>query len=298
MRAASVLSCIWLTACAFNAPPAVGQVDSGPAIVPDTSAGSCATCPPNDQPAGAIAITGSGRIDASLANAHDDITASCGTAGGRDLFYELVVPTAQVVYVDTVSSAFDGVLSIYAGPCSTQPAQLACSDDPCTGSRHAQLARSLTAGTHCLVVDEGTIGDGSPDDVVLDVVFAGRDGVELAGAGPWTVTGNTCTGSDLSDPGCELDAPNPGSAKDLMYWFTVCPGTHMVKASTCASVGYDSIVSLRSDSGELACRDDGCANPASSGSSLVSSTTGNGLMMVVVDGWGGACGPFSLTVTP
>lgn len=300
MRAASVLSCIALAACEFTAPPAVGQVDANgsdrDANVGVDAVGGCATCPPNDVPSGAIAITGSGRIVGSLANARDDLTASCGTVGGRDLFYELIVPTTQVVYVDTVESKFDAVLSIYAGPCTAQPAQLACADDPCTGTSHAQLARSLAVGTHCLVVDEGTIGDDAHDDVTLDVVFAGRDGIELVGAGPWNVTGNTCTGSDLNDPGCEVGAGNPGSAKDLMYWFTTCPGSHTVTASTCASVGYDSIVYLRSDSGELGCRDDGCAN-LGTGSLLVSSSTGNGLMMVVVDGWGGACGTFSMSIS-
>ncbi len=299
MRSAVLLIC--LAACQF-APPAArlddasttaGSDDGGdapPVAPPD----ACATCPANDQAAGAIPITESGQIEASLATARDDLT-TCGPAGGRDLFYEITVATAQVVYVDTVASTFDGVLSIHPGACTTASAPLACVDNPCAPATHAQLARSLAPGTYCLVVDEGTAGTAA--DLTLDVLFTERAGIELAGPGPWTMTGDTCaTGLDRVDPSCESGAAAPGTAKDVMYWFAVCPGAHTIRASTCTGSGYDSIVYLSSDSGELGCRDEGC--PSGRGSLLNTSLTGNGLMMVTVDGWDGDCGTYSLTVTP
>jgi hypothetical protein len=290
---------LWLAACSFTPPGSVETAGpDAPGVVeqPDAPIAPplCTACPPNDKPDGAEPITTAGRIEATLANATDDLTASCGSTGGRDLFYELIVPEQQVVYVDTIDSAFDGVLSIHAGPCAQAPAQLACANDPCGGRTHAQLGRSLAAGTYCLVVDEGAAGGG--DAVVLDVVFAGRDGTELAGAGPWSVAGTSCSGVDLDDPSCEPQNAGRGTAQDVMYWFTVCPGTHAVRASTCTNPGYDSIVYLKSDAGELACRDDGCAS--GTGSQMTSSATGNGLMMVIVDGWNGQCGAYSLTITP
>ena len=294
---------IGLVSCSYTTPEGTSPgatVDANSTTSPDASitpppppVDACTACPTNDTPEGAEPITGSTRITTTLAGASDDLTAACGTSGGRDLFYELIVPAQQVVYVDTVASAFDGVLSIHAGPCSAAAAQVACANDPCPGKKHAQLARSLAAGTHCLVVDEASSGS---DAVILDVVFAGRNGTELPGAGPWLVTGNSCSGTDQDDPSCEDSATNAGTATDVMYWFTVCPGDHDLRASTCASPGYDSIVYIKSDSGELACVDDGC--PSGRGSQISQPASGNGLIMVVVDGWNGQCGTYSLSITP
>ena len=83
---------------------------------------ACATCPANDVSGGPEQITGTIVLTADLTNAHDDIAVSCGGAGGRDLFYELVVPTQQVVYVDTSTSTADTALALYAGPCAMEPA--------------------------------------------------------------------------------------------------------------------------------------------------------------------------------
>lgn len=297
MRGALLLCGLWIaSACRFSPVP-LDDVDGSAGSGSDSSPpiDACETCPPNDLPAGAITISGTMQVSATFANAHDELASGCGPTGARDLFYELDVPTAQVVYVDTVASTFDGVLSIYPGACAAMGSQMSCADNPCAGSQHAQLARSLAAGTYCLVVEDG---GNTATDVVLDVVFAGRDGIELAGAGPWNVSGDTCAATDVDDPTCEETATAPGTGKDVMYWLAVCPGSHDVRASTCNNAGFDSIVYMRSESAELACRDDGCSNPASRGSLMTSATTGNGLMMIVVDGWDGECGPYTLNVVP
>src|SRR5262245_10770954 len=79
---------------------------------------ACSNCPANDVPGGATPITGTVTLSPVLTNAHDDAAASCGGAGGRDLFYELVIPAQQVVYVDTETSTADALVAIYAGPCT------------------------------------------------------------------------------------------------------------------------------------------------------------------------------------
>lgn len=303
MRGTLALWSLGLVACSFEAPTgnlAAEQPDARLPTQPDAPPApdapgevECTTCPPNDRPEGAIAITAPGRITAILTDARDDAAPSCGGAGGRDLFYELVVPTRQVVYLDTVDSDFDAVLAVRPGSCTQTQAQLACANDPCTGSTHAQLARSLAAGTYCVIVDEGAASAGG--SLALDVTFAGRDGIELTGTPPYQISGDSCTGTDLRDPSCEFNADDPGTAKDLMYWFAVCPGSHNLRASTCGA-GYDSIVSIAAESGELVCRDQGCVS--GNGSQAQVGATGNGLVMVVVDGWDGDCGTFTLTVTP
>jgi hypothetical protein len=289
-----LLAAAWLTACTFHpggSPGVDGAIDAPVGGPVD----ACAGCPVNDVPGGATPITGTVVLTGDLTNAHDDIASSCGVAGGRDLFYELHVATAQVIYVDTIASSFDATLSLFAGPCTTSSAELACVNDPCAGSKHAQLARSLAAGTYCLVVDQGSAATGSA--LSLSVLYAGRDGSELTGPSPWTASGDTCTGTDVQDPSCENLALNPGTAKDLMYWFTECPGTHAVHATTCSTTSYDSIVYIRTQAGERACVDDGCG-AFDNASNVNANLTGNGLYMVVVDGWNGDCGTFTLTVTP
>ncbi|HEU0030675.1 MAG TPA: hypothetical protein VFQ53_08580 [Kofleriaceae bacterium] len=290
---------VWLAGCQFAPVPVQPGSDapdgsgSDGDVTPPIDA--CAACPDNDVAAGAIAITDTRHVSGDFTAAHDDLATGCGPTGARDLFYELVVPSPQVVYIDTIATAFDGVLSLYPGSCTAAGAQLSCADNPCDGSLHAQLARSLAAGTYCLVVEDG---GNTATTFDLDVEFAGRDGIELAGAGPWNLSGNTCDGIDGADPSCESGASAAGTGKDVMYWMTVCQGSHAVRASTCASTGFDSIVYMRSQFEELACRDDGCTPASNHGSLMTSSTTGNGLMMIIVDGYDGACGSYTLNVQP
>jgi hypothetical protein len=252
---------------------------------------ACTTCPANDGPEGAQPIIGSGQITASFAAAHDDHSASCGGNGGRDLFFDVVVPVDQVVYLDTLAQTSDRVLALYQGACgATLGAELACSNNPCAGTGAAQLGRSLTAGTYCLVVDEGTPTSG--DALELDVTFAGRAGTELTGNGPWQVTGDSCTGTDLDDADDCMSGNN--NAKDVMYWFAVCPGDHNLRADTCTNLGYDSVIYFNSVSDELSCSDDGCTSGR--GSRIQVDAQGAGLVMLVVDGYNAACGTFTLNV--
>lgn len=281
--------------CSFTPPPGPGEttIDAPPSPPPSPDAPTvCVSCPPNDRAEGAIQIIGSTTVSATLDGSRDDRAASCGGGGGRDLFYELVVPTAQVVYAATLASPADRVLALYSGSCAQAGSELACANDPCAGVRGAQLARSLAAGTYCLVVDEGSAS--TTDEVELEVTFAGRDGSELAGNGPWSMTGNSCSGADLTDGSCEGNGGN-ASSKDVMFWRLVCPGSHSFTASTCTGTQYDSVVYTRNEVDELSCSDDGCGGGRGSKTSL--STMGGGLLQIVVDGFDGQCGNFTLAVT-
>lgn len=299
----SILLIAGLAACSFSLSPAPAVTGDATADSPIADApidafiavDACATCPANDVPGGAISITGSLVLSASFATAHDDITSGCGAAGGRDLFYELVVPVAQVVYLDTAGSTIDATLTLYPGSCTAGGPALKCVNDPCAPATFAQLGQSLAAGTYCLVVDEGAATAGSM--LVLDVSFLGRDGTQLTGTPPFTASGDTCTSTDVVDPSCENLATSPGTAKDQMYWFTQCGGSHTVTASTCVGIGYDSIVSVMGRTGSGACVDDGCP-VLSDGSVTTLNVNGTGVVRVIVDGWNGACGTYNLSVTP
>jgi hypothetical protein len=295
--AARMLALTLVAACQFSPGRAPIDADATDAVtdaaVDVQLIDACSNCPANDVPGGAEQITGTTVLMPMLTNAHDDAAPSCGGAGGRDLFYELVVPAQQVVYVDTEASTVDGVIAIHAGPCTTAAAEIACSNNPCDTYLFAQFAGTLAPGTYCMIVDEGSTTAGSK--LVIDVHFAGRDGTQLTGASPIVVSGDTCAGSDVTDPNCENTANNPGTAKDDMYWYTQCPGTHTVTASTCDATNYDSIVYVRNRGGVGFCIDDGCAT--GDGSLTTGAFTGAGFLQVSVDGWDGACGTYTLSVT-
>jgi hypothetical protein len=268
---------------------------------------ACSGCPANDVPGGAQPITGttSPVITADFATAHDDVSISCGTPGGRDLFYELVVPSsgAQVVYVDTNLSVADTAVALFAGPCVAPGEEKQCSNDPCAPAKHSMLAASLKPGTYCLVVEEVSSAVAAGTGVTLDAFFAERDGVQLTGSTPYTVNGDTCTSDDFSDPlpSCEMNANNPGMAKDQMYWYLKCAGATTPAASTCGSLptNVDTIVTVRGrGTGTINCIDDGCGTP-DRGSLLVHAGIGGPtLVQVIVDGWDQLCGTYTLTVTP
>jgi hypothetical protein len=283
-----------MTEVADDAAPV--ELDAAPVELDATPVDACAGCPANDVPGGAVTINGTITITQAMSGAHDDVNPACSVAGGRDLFYRLVVPSTQLVYLDTAGSSIDTAVTLYPGECTAPGPAMACVDDPCPGATFSQLARSLAAGVYCLVVDEGSQTAGA--GFVLDVFYAGRDGTALTGPPPWTVTGDTCTSADFADPACEALATNPGTARDQMYFFTQCGGTHTVTASTCGGAGYDSIVYTlgRTDLGY--CVDDGCPGAPQDGSLCAGSFAGTGLIRVIVDGWNSACGTYSLKINP
>jgi hypothetical protein len=111
---------------------------------------------------------------------------------------------------------------------------------------------------------------------------------------PFSDTGNTCGFSDDYDEVC----PFTGSTSpDVVYFFT--PGANMkVLISLCANSGYDTKVYVYEGScpGALVgCDDDSCSlNPFVS-ELLVVMTVGH-TYYIVVDGFQGACGDFSIDV--
>jgi hypothetical protein len=123
-----------------------------------------------------------------------------------------------------------------------------------------------------------------------------------------TQTGDTCTGTNVSEPPKLNDCVTNQKAKDLAYFFTACPGqTALVDASTCtnpANTHFDTMVYVRPVGGnDLACVDDsgtcmarpdrGDGHP--DGSILTGvPAKGPGLFWLVVDGFAGACGTYQL----
>lgn len=248
--------------------------------------GSDATCPPNDQAAGAIDVSNGGQFLVDLAAARDDSWTNgtdCGEQGGRDVFYQLTLADPEVVYLDTFGSSFDSVIRLYAGSCASLGALQTCSDDAC-GQQRTQVARALAAGTYCIVVDQysSTVTAGS---LKLKVKRGGRTGTQISGSG--AVSGTTTGKAHLSVASCEANTMQP----DVAYFFTSCPGvTTSVSANTCSGTVFDAVVYVKSgaaSTADVACSDDvsGCGNglqPRISGAAV----SGANLNWMIVDGFG------------
>ncbi|HEY4178499.1 MAG TPA: MopE-related protein [Kofleriaceae bacterium] len=285
------------TACSATAGSPSPEV-CGDGIDQDCN-GADAICPTNDRPSGAIDISAGGTYTVDLSTANDDnwnpTTAGnpdldCGNQGGRDVFYQFTLPAEEVVYYDTFASNFDSITRLYPGACTALGNIIACGDDAC-GTTRSQGARDLAAGTYCLVVDQfgsaATTGAAS-----LTFLRTGRTGTKLPSTSG-TVTGTTVGGpNNFSSTSCEVNTPGP----EAYHFWASCPGANTASANTCTSTPFDTIVTMKSNAvgTDIACSDDDCGVH----SKIVGkSITGAGIQWIVIDGFGGASGAYSLAYT-
>jgi hypothetical protein len=198
------------------------------------ASGTSETCV---QTEGTTLIT-AGATTGDTANATDNIRVGCAssTSTGKDLAYELKVPTLQSLTVG-VTSTFDAVWSVLPASCQNPNLTGACGDfGPFT-------LTDVAAGTYFVIVDgystgsgpftlnvSGVIANGARCDSPLAVAGALTCGTAFSCQGP---AGNkTCQAGQCADgmdnngdgktdfpedPGCA----NPGDAED-----TVCPGVN------------------------------------------------------------------------
>ncbi|MGE5185638.1 MAG: hypothetical protein ACM31C_26435 [Acidobacteriota bacterium] len=256
--------------------------------------------PSNDLAAGATVLTASTEIDEDITFAHDDSsppsgTSFCGAAGGRDVYFQLTNPFAQVWYFDTFGSDYDTVIRTFDGACADGPpgANPVCRNNQCGGSL-SQLAKSFGTGDHCIVIDEATAGTGAAH-LVLHIEKGGHTGTPVSSG--TAVTDNTCNGGSFTTGSCG------GAGPEVRYFTTACPGqTVMASATTCAAATTSATYLYAWGPGqtELGCAppDAACAAAPSLGTSGSVSFTGAHLFWLNVDSASStACGPYSVTIT-
>ncbi|HET9989301.1 MAG TPA: hypothetical protein VFQ65_12310, partial [Kofleriaceae bacterium] len=222
---------------------------------------SAALAPPsNDTAGGAIDISAGGTFTADLTDAHDDAPNNgCGGNGGLDVFYTITLAANEVVYFDTFGSTFATDLRIYPGKACTSIANFSLCNNAACGGAQSQLALQLPAGTSCIVVDQQAAETGTA--LTLFVKRGGRAGTRL-GTGMQTLTGDSCAnGTNATNAPATCAPGDDNTAKDLAYYFTVCPSTTShLDASTCADATqthFDTVVYFRQAGGaSLACEDD------------------------------------------
>ncbi len=241
-------------------------------------------CVTNDVCADAIDMGGGGTFVGTTAGTANDYDSCGATSDGPDVVYRFTLAAREIVYLDTFGSDYDTILSIRDGCAGTEVVG-GCDDDAC--GFESQIAMELAAGTYYVVVDGW---DGDAGDFFLHYRKVGCAGATRMSA-DGSYSGTTCgAGSDTS-------ASCGGVGPDRAYFFTQCPGDHVVTADTCGDL-WDTVLAVREDgcgnaAEEVACDDDACVGLQSSLATVVD----EGIYFVIVDGYGEAtCGNYTVDV--
>jgi hypothetical protein len=252
--------------------------------------------PPNDQCAGAVALSGAGSSAGTLVGATAQTT-DCGS--GVEVFYRVTVSTPSIVYLSTVGGAtFDTRLSYRGTACAGSAAQ--CVDDSCS-SLQTHLAQRVGAGTHYFAVHTYYSGT-TPGPFTLSYrVIPTTSGTavhvpddDLAAPGTvQTYSGTTASSGSLAPTSC--GSSFAGAAGENVYYFAQCPSdSRAYVVSTCTSTSYDSVVWARFNGSEIGCNDDSCGLQSTM---TTSTASGAGVVEVFVDGYSTASGAYQMSLT-
>jgi cysteine-rich repeat protein len=246
--------------------------------------GACrfGAAPANDLCAGAVALP-SGITTGSTCAAGAELDASCGAAGGKDVFYSFTLAARSRFTASTAGSLFDTVLHLRQSSDCTTFTQVACNGGS-GGSGTAALDVMLNAGTYYLVVDGNGVGASGPYTLTTAITAApsndacGAGGPTAIGAGG-VFTGTTAGAGDDFTGGCG----DTGGA-DVVYSFTLAAPSDVF--ITTVGTAFDSVVYLRPGSctaTNTGCQDDYRA-PVSDDGVLIADNLGAGTYYVIVDG--------------
>lgn len=252
---------------------------------------------------------GEGTVAGDTTAAGDELSPSCGGPGAPEVTVAFTPDETGTYVFDTVGSAFDTVLAVLSD-CGA--AELGCSDDGPGWLGPSLVAVPLTGGDTVIAVVDGLDGAAgaytltvtrAPDDELdcgdgLDEDFDGSADCADAGCAPGcdcpehtltaaSVSGTTSGSDDLAGS-CGYGA----SPEET--WAYTAGASGDVTFSTAGSA-FDTVLYVLDACGgaELACSDDGGGG---STSELVVPMTAGQTVIVVVDGYGGAAGDYTLSV--
>jgi hypothetical protein len=221
--------------------------------------------------------------------------------------------TALIQTCSTTATTYDTVLSVRRGGCTGT--ELVCNDDT-TGCgtttdvsnphRGSRVSVAVTAGqTYAIVVDGFNGASGNFSLAVTPPTAAGNC------ASPVVIpaTGGTFTGTTSGASSLAGTCAATSTAGERVYqWTPSLSGTATIDTCSTTATRYDTVLYVRSNScggAQLACNDDttGCgtttdvSNPHR-GSKVTTSITAGQTYFIVVDGYNGSSGNFTLHVTP
>src|SRR5437867_2781594 len=276
-------------------------------------AGDCSSPTVIPAPGGAFSGTASGT---------GALAGSCGRSGeSPERVFQWTPTVSGTATIQTCGAAttFDTVLYLRSGVCSGGPEVAAgCNDDTCPNAtglfRASRITPTVTAGqTYFIVVDGygGAQGTFSltvtpPADPVPTTTTTLPGGGACSSPTAIPAPGGTFSGTTSGTSALAGSCGSSENSPERVYqWTPAVSGTATIQ--TCgAGTSFDTVLYLRSGvcSGgpEVAagCNDDTCPNATGlfRASRITPTVTAGQTYFIVVDGYGGAQGTFSLTVTP
>ena len=291
------------------------------AAAPVTLVGGCTS--PTVIPAQGGTFTGTTSGTSVLAGS----CSSSGSAPERVFQWTPTVSGTATIQTCGAGTSFDTVLYMRSGVCASGPEVAAgCNDDACPNStglfRASRITSSVTAGkTYFIVVDGFGLSQGN---FTLTVTPPGASTTTTTTRPPTTTTtlraagggcssptviaaqGGTFSGTTSGTSTLAGSCGNSASSPERVYqWTPVVSGTATIQ--TCgAGTTFDTVLYMRSGacaSGSQVssgCNDDACPNASglNRASRITPTVTAGQTYFIVVDGYSGAQGTFSLTVTP
>jgi hypothetical protein len=268
------------------------------------------TCRGNVLPADGGTFTGTTGAASSQAGSCEGST---GLAPERVYQWTPTVSgTATIQTCNASATTFDTVLYVRGESC-TGP-ELACNDDTptCTvsaysepGDQGSRVRVPVVAGTPYFIVVDGY--GGARGDYTLTVtppVQTGCDAIPVPSQGG-TFTGTTSGWGIESSGSCAATDAAPGR---IYAWTPSITGIATVQTCNAGATSFDTVLYMRGASctgPEIGCNDDAANCPVSTndtqrrhGSRLRPLVLAGTTYYIIVDGYGGARGDFSLSITP
>jgi hypothetical protein len=241
--------------------------------------------PANDTCAGATAITAGIDTSGTTCGAAGDYAGTCGGAG-PDVVYRLDVAMRSAVTIQT-GATWDTVLHLRGDGCPGS--EVACNDNISGTDQRSRITTTVDAGTYYVVVD-GRNETATGAFVLYTTVRPVNDDCSGAAAltlvdGRTTIAGSTAQATDSSDSCVMATAP------DVWYSFRLVQ-REQVFVNTFGSA-FDTMLAVKSTCAAFTgCEDDDCGLEQDQ----VVVTLDAGVHYVLIDGWMGASGAFTLNV--
>src|SRR5438876_863552 len=274
-----------------------------------TPTGACASPTPIPAAGGTFSGTTSGT---------STLEGSCGSSGAspeRIFQWTPAVSGTATIQTCGAGTTFDTQLYLRSGSCAGGP-EVGCNDDACpnaTGlNRASRLTPTVTAGQTYYIVVDGYNGAQGTFSLTVMPPGATTTTTTLPGGGGCSspmvlpASGGTVSGATSGTSALVGSCGSSGISPERVYqWTPAVSGTATIQ--TCgAGTTFDTVLYLRSGAcaggPEMAagCNADACTNAIGPyrPSRLTPTVTAGQTYYIVVDGYGGAQGIFSLAVTP
>jgi hypothetical protein len=221
----------------------------------------------------------------------------CNLEASEEVEIQVEIPEDGLWTLSLCGSTFDTKLYIGSDCCLSD---ICFNDNSCSGGASECYCLDLLAGPHVVTI-EGAAGACGAFTLTVSSCQAGDHGETcedalIVGSLPYTADGNTCFFTGEYDFGCSPQVP---STPDVCYGLVGISGYVDIYLCTSGWAGKLYVVDSFWNVLGSSCGSSPCPGPGGgSGPRLLGLHLGGGAYCVVVDGMYGACGSYTLNITP